>query len=148
MRGTGKAYRTHVHHSSTPYLGPWSFRVRRWLIKQPGEQSCCCSLIYKVTHFKDGRRIRPLFLPPHPRRNRNTPARKRVCIADSSLVSGSDRLAFSQLLAVCSIQDSSIPAAVKPQGSGYSVPGNKLTTFAFVSVIIISDGTRIFMTKL
>ena len=77
MRGTGKAYRTHVHHSSTPYPEPWSFRVRRWLIKQPGEQSCCCSLIYKSTHFKDVRRIRPLFLPPHPRRNRNTPRRCR-----------------------------------------------------------------------
>ena len=77
MRGTGKAYRTHVHHSSTPYPRPWSFPVRRWLIKQPGEQTCCCSLIYKSTHFKDGRRIRPLFLPPHPRRNRNTPKRCR-----------------------------------------------------------------------
>ena len=77
MRGTGKAYRTHVHHSSTPQPIPWSWSGRRWLIKQPGEQSCCCSLIYKSTHFKDVRRIRPLFLPPHPRRNRNTPSRCR-----------------------------------------------------------------------
>jgi len=48
MRGTGKAYRTHVHHWSTPYPRPWSFPVRRWLFKQPGEQTCCCSLIYKL----------------------------------------------------------------------------------------------------
>lgn len=91
MRGTGKAYRTHVHHSSTPQPEPWSFRGRRWLIKQPGEQSCCCSLIYKSTHFKDVRRIRPLFLPPHPRRNRNTPVRcRKLHIPQNHFPTGND----------------------------------------------------------
>ena len=90
MRGTGKAYRTHVHHSSTPQPIPWSWSGRRWLIKQPGEQSCCCSLIYKSTHFKDVRRIRPLFLPPHPRRNRNTPASKWLHILQNHFPVGND----------------------------------------------------------
>ena len=73
MRGTGKAYCTHVPHSSTPHPGPWDSRMERSPLKQREEQCCRCSLIYKGAHFKDGRRIRPLFLPPRPRRNQYTP---------------------------------------------------------------------------
>ena len=73
MRGTGKAYCTHVPHSSTLHPGPWDSRAERSLLKQREEQCCRCSLIYKSAHFKDGRRIRPLFLPPRPRRNQYTP---------------------------------------------------------------------------
>ena len=74
MRGTGKAYCTHVPHSSTPHPGPWDSRMERSPLKQREEQCCRCSLIYKGAHFKDGRRIRPLFLPPRPRRNQYTPS--------------------------------------------------------------------------
>ena len=147
MRGTGKAYRTHVHHSSTPYPGPWSFRVRRWLIKQPGEQSCCCSLIYKVTHFKDGRRIRPLFLPPHPRRNRNTPARRRVHIADQSLRGKAICAAFSHLYgAICVYR---YPCGCEAAGEWLQdllEKHNHDVRLCFC--IIISDLIRIIMTKL
>ena len=74
MHGTLKALRTHVHHLSTPHPGPWSSRVGRSLLKQRGEQRIRCSLMYKVARFMDARRIRPLFLPPHPRRNQYIPA--------------------------------------------------------------------------
>ena len=73
MHGALKALRTHVHHLSTPHPGPWSSRVGRSLLRQREEQDFRCSLIYKLAHFMDGRRIRPLFLPPHPRRNQCIP---------------------------------------------------------------------------
>ena len=47
------------------------------LLKQREEQFCCCSLIYKFAHFMDGRRIRPLFRIPHPRRNQYGPMGSR-----------------------------------------------------------------------
>ena len=47
MRGTLKALRTHVHHSSTPHPGSWSSRVERSLIMQREEQYYRRSLIYK-----------------------------------------------------------------------------------------------------
>jgi len=50
-------------------------------VKPRLEQFYCCSLIYKVAHFKDGRRIRPLILPPHPRRNRYGPGMKKQSFA-------------------------------------------------------------------
>ena len=47
--------------------------MERSLIKQREEQRYRRSLIYKNAHFMDVRRIRPLFLPPRPRRNQYTP---------------------------------------------------------------------------
>ena len=74
IHGALKASRTHVHHLSTLRPGPWSSRAERSPLKQREELYRCCSLIYKDAHFMDAGRIRPLFLPPHPRRNRYTPA--------------------------------------------------------------------------
>ena len=51
MRGAGKAYCTHVPHSSTLPPGPWASRVERSLIKQREEQCYRCSLIYKRCPF-------------------------------------------------------------------------------------------------
>ena len=51
MRGAGKAYCTHVPHSSTLPPGPWASRVERSLIKQREEQCYRCSLIYKSRPF-------------------------------------------------------------------------------------------------
>ena len=48
IHGTRKALRTHVHHSTTPHPGPWSFRAGRPLIKQRRERRYRCSFIYKV----------------------------------------------------------------------------------------------------
>jgi hypothetical protein len=42
------------------------------LKRLPGDIRCC-SLIYKDAHFKDGRRIRPLFASRRPRRNHCIP---------------------------------------------------------------------------
>ena len=76
IHGALKASRTHVHHLSTLRPGPWSSRAERSPLKQREELYRCCSLIYKDAHFMDAGRIRPLFLPPHPRRNRYTPLRQ------------------------------------------------------------------------
>ena len=51
MRGTGKAYRTHVPHSSTLHPGSWASRAERSLFKQREEQCYRCSLIYKSCPF-------------------------------------------------------------------------------------------------
>ena len=48
IHGTRKALRTHVHHSTTPHPGPWSFRAGRPLIKQRRERRYRCSFIYKL----------------------------------------------------------------------------------------------------
>ena len=42
-------------------------------VKPQRELRYRCSLIYKVAHFKDVRRIRPLFPPLRPRRNQYAP---------------------------------------------------------------------------
>ena len=59
--------------------GPWASRRERSLVKQREEQVRCCSLIYKVARFMAVRRRRPLFLPPHPRRNQIIPASEWAC---------------------------------------------------------------------
>ena len=73
VHGALKALRTHVHHLSTPRPGPWSSRAGRSPLMQREELRCRCSLIYKFARFKDARRIRPLFPPQRPRRNRYIP---------------------------------------------------------------------------
>ena len=77
-----------------------------------------------------------------------TPPRESECILPIELARGGDMCSPSRIQRCAEYAITGIPAAVRPQGSGYSVLGNKLTTFAFASVIIISDATRIFMTKL
>ena len=71
---TARTFPTHRRSAS----GPWASRRERSLIKQREEQCYRCSLIYKVARFMAVRRRRPLFLPPHPRRNRYIPASDRA----------------------------------------------------------------------
>ena len=52
VHGALKALRTHVHHSTTPHPGSWSFRAGRPLIKQRRERRYRCSLIYKLPVFR------------------------------------------------------------------------------------------------
>ena len=76
VHGALKALRTHVHHSSTPHPGPWSFRVGRPLIKQRRERRYRCSLIYKLPVFRmSGTSAR--YSRPHVPVETSTPPRCR-----------------------------------------------------------------------
>ena len=73
MRGQVNSFPPHGRHINDAFPGLWPLRFRRPpLIRQRQQRYCCC-LIYKIAHFEDAGRIRPLIPPPHPRRNRYTP---------------------------------------------------------------------------
>ena len=52
VHGALKALRTHVHHSTTPRPGSWSFRAGRSRLKPRQAQRYRCSLIYKLPVFR------------------------------------------------------------------------------------------------
>ena len=58
-----------------PGPGPQRSRAGRACLKRRPERSYRSQLIYKVPDFMDGRDIRPLIPPPHPRRNHCSPMR-------------------------------------------------------------------------
>ena len=76
VHGALKALRTHVHHSTTPRSGSWSFQTGRSRLKPRQAQRYRCSLIYKLPVFRmsgTSARYSRLYVPVET----STPPRRR-----------------------------------------------------------------------